>query len=88
MMMANAVYVLCMLTSAVCAVLLVRGYRATRVRLLLWSALCFAGLAINNVLLFVDVRVLPATDLSIVRTIPAIAGILLLLYGLIWETRW
>lgn len=85
--MATAVYVLCILTSIVCAVLLVRGWRATRVRLLLWSALCFIGLALNNILLFVDVRVLPETDLSIVRTLPAMAGILLLLYGLIWETR-
>jgi hypothetical protein len=85
--MATAVYLLCILTSALCAVLLARGYRATRVRLLLWSALCFACLALNNVLLFVDVRVFPKTDLSIVRTLPAIAGALLLLYGLIWETR-
>ncbi|HEY6138785.1 MAG TPA: DUF5985 family protein [Thermoanaerobaculia bacterium] len=85
--MATAVYILCILTSLVCAVLLVRGWLATRVRLLLWSALCFIGLALNNILLFVDVRVLPETDLSVVRTLPALAGILLLLYGLIWETR-
>jgi hypothetical protein len=87
MTMATAVYILCILTSLVCAVLLVRGWLATRVRLLLWSALCFIGLALNNILLFVDVRVLPETDLSVVRTLPALAGILLLLYGLIWETR-
>ena len=85
--MVTAVYLLCILTSLGCAVLLVRGWLATRVRLLLWSALCFIGLALNNILLFVDVRVLPNTDLSVVRTLPAMAGILLLLYGLIWETR-
>src|ERR1043165_8848398 len=68
-------------------VLLARGYRATRVRLLLWSALCFAGLALNNVLLFADIRIFREIALSIVRTLPALAGILLLLYGLIWETR-
>ncbi len=85
--MATAVYLLCILTSLGCAVLLVRGWLATRVRLLLWSALCFIGLALNNILLFVDVRVLPETDLSVVRTLPALAGILVLLYGLIWETR-
>jgi hypothetical protein len=87
MTMVTAVYLLCILTSLGCAVLLVRGWLATRVRLLLWSALCFIGLALNNILLFVDVRVLPETDLSVVRTLPALAGILLLLYGLIWETR-
>ncbi|HKS25500.1 MAG TPA: DUF5985 family protein [Thermoanaerobaculia bacterium] len=85
--MATAVYALCILTSLVCAVLLVRGWLATRVRLLLWSALCFIGLALNNILLFVDVRVLPETDLSVVRTLPALAGVLVLLFGLIWETR-
>jgi Family of unknown function (DUF5985) len=87
MTMATAVYVLCILTSLGCAVLLVRGWRTSRVRLLLWSALCFIGLALNNILLFVDVRVFPETDLSVVRSLPALAGILLLLYGLIWETR-
>ncbi len=85
--MSNAVYVLCMITSLTCAVLLIRGYRATRVRLLLWSSLCFVGLALNNILVFVDVRMLPDEDLSIVRTVPALIGVLLLLYGLIWETR-
>lgn len=83
----TAVYVLCAFTSIACAVLLLRGYARSRVRLLLWSGLCFAGLALNNVLLFVDVRVLPETDLSLVRTLPAVAGIAILIYGLIWETR-
>jgi heme/copper-type cytochrome/quinol oxidase subunit 4 len=83
----TVVYALCALTSIACAVLLLRGYRRSRVRLLLWSGLCFAGLALNNVLLFIDLRVLAETDLSLVRTIPAVAGVLVLLYGLVWETR-
>lgn len=83
----TVVYILCALTSIACAVLLIRGYARSRVRLLLWSGLCFAGLALNNVLLFVDLRVLPETDLSLVRTLPAVAGIAILIYGLIWETR-
>ena len=83
----TAVYVLCALTSITCAVLLLRGYARSRVRLLLWSGLCFAGLALNNVLLFIDVRVLPETDLSLVRTLPAVAGIAVLIYGMVWETR-
>jgi heme/copper-type cytochrome/quinol oxidase subunit 4 len=81
------VYALCALTSIACAVLLLRGYFRSRVRLLLWSGLCFAGLALNNVVLFVDLRVLPETDLSLVRTLPAIAGVMILIYGLVWETR-
>ena len=83
----TVVYALCALTSIACAVLLLRGYARSRVRLLLWSGLCVIGLALNNVVLFVDVRLLPATDLSLVRSLPAVAGIVILVYGLIWETR-
>ncbi|HEX3583681.1 MAG TPA: DUF5985 family protein [Thermoanaerobaculia bacterium] len=85
--MGTVVYALCALTSVACAWLLLRGYARTRVRLLLWSGLCFSGLALNNILLFIDVRVLPDVDLSIVRTIPAVLGVLLLVFGLVWETR-
>ena len=83
----SAVYALCALTSVSCAVLLFRGYRRSGVRLLLWSGICFVGLALNNILLFIDVRVVPDVDLSLWRTIPAVAGVLALLYGLVWETN-
>lgn len=85
--MATLVYALCALTSLACAVLLLRGYARNRVRLLLWSGLCFAGLALNNTILLVDMRVVPDIDLSVWRTLPALAGIAILLYGLVWETR-
>ena len=86
-MFAIIVYVLCAATSALCAVLLLRGYTKSRARLLFWSGLCFTGLALNNLLLVIDVRVIPAIDLSLWRTIPALIGISLLVYGLVWETR-
>lgn len=86
-MLADVVYVLCAATSALCAGLLLRGYRKSGVRLLFWSALCFVGFALNNVLLIVDVRVLPASDLSTWRIVPAVVGAALLLYGLIWESK-
>ena len=85
--MATLVYALCALTSLACAVLLLRGYFSSRARLLLWSGLCFAGLAANNVLLLIDKRVVPAMDLSLWRSLPALAGVAVLLYGLVWETR-
>lgn len=85
--MATLVYALCALTSLACAVLLLRGYGRSRVRLLLWSGLCFAGLATNNVLLLVDKQLVPSVDLSLWRSLPALAGVALLLYGLVWETR-
>ncbi len=85
--MATLVYALCALTSTACAFLLLRGYMRSRFRLLLWSGLCFGGLALNNVLLFVDKRVIPEMDLSVWRTVPALVGIALLLYGFVWDTR-
>ena len=85
MSIAGLVYVLCALTSLACAVLLLRGYRRSRVRLLLWSGLCFVGLFLNNMLLFVDLRVMPDVDLAVVRLLPAVVGVGMLLYGLIWE---
>ena len=85
--MATLVYALCALTSLECAVLLLRGYVTSRARLLLWSGLCFAGLAANNVILLVDKRVVPSIDLSLWRSLPALAGVAILLYGLVWETR-
>ena len=86
-MFGNFVYVLCAVTSSVCAALLIRGYRESRARLLLWSAICFVGLALNNILLLVDLRVLPDIDMSVVRIIPAVIGAGILLYGLVWETK-
>ena len=86
-MMADVVYVLCALTSLACAVLLWRGWRRSRARLLFWSALCFIGLFLNNALLIVDLRMLPQLDLAVVRTIPALLGAMALVYGLVWDTE-
>lgn len=83
--MGLVVYALCALTSLACALLLLRGFRQSRVRLLLWSGLCFACFALNNLLLIVDVRMVPEHDLSVARSIPSLVGIALLLYGLVWE---
>jgi hypothetical protein len=84
--MGTIVYGLCAITSLACALLLLRGYRDSRARLLLWSGLCFVGLAANNIILFVDLRVVPELDLSAWRTLPAVVGVGFLLYGLIWDT--
>jgi hypothetical protein len=85
--MAAAVYVLCALTSALCAVLLLRAYGRRRVRLLLWSGLCFVGLALNNALLIVDRLVVEDRDLASLRTLPAVIGMAVLIYGLVWESE-
>jgi hypothetical protein len=85
--MAAVIYTLCALTSLTCAVLLFRGYQKSRAHLLLWSALCFAGLTASNILLVLDRLVYTEIDLTTPRLAAALAGLLLLLYGLIWETE-
>jgi hypothetical protein len=82
-----AIFALCAVTSLVCVALLLRAYSATHVRLLLWCVLCFAGLALNNVVLLVDKVFLADTDLALVRALPALLGVAVLVYGLVWETR-
>jgi hydrogenase/urease accessory protein HupE len=85
--MASVVYALCALTSVLCAVLLWRAYRASRARLLLWSSLSFIGLACNNLLLFVDLVVVPSVDLSLYRSLMAAVSVMVLLLGLIWDSN-
>jgi hypothetical protein len=85
--MADVVFVLCALTSLGCAVLLLRGYRKGRARLLLWSGLCFAFLFVNNVMMFLDMRIFRDVDLSLWRSLPGLFGIGLLVFGLIWDVR-
>jgi len=79
------VYLLCVITSLLCAYLLARAYRRGRARLLIWSALCFALLALNNFVLAVDSLLLPAIDLSPLRQITVLLAVGVLLYGFIWE---
>jgi uncharacterized protein DUF5985 len=85
--MAEAIYLLCAATSLAAAFLLFRMWRRRGTRLLLWSCLCFAGLALNNVLLFVDLVVVPDVDLMLLRSGTAIVSVLLLLFGLVWESH-
>lgn len=82
---AASVYLLCLLTSAVYSALLVRSYFRTRSQLLLWSAICFVMLAINNLLVVLDLLFLPQIDLSLYRNLATLIGLASLLYGFIWE---
>jgi hypothetical protein len=84
--MAGIIYGLCTVTALGCAFLLLRSYSRTKYRLLLWSGLCFIGLSLNNFLLILD-HMMSTTDLSTIRLIPALVGIILLLYGLVFEDK-
>ncbi len=85
--MAEIVYILGALTTLACAILLLRGYRRSRLHLLLWSSLCFFGLALSNSLVFVDLVMYPEIDLYRLRLGTAAIAMMLLLYGLIWESE-
>ena len=80
-------YFLAVLTSGACMVLLFRAYASSGIRLLLWSGLCFVALTVNNVLLFLDLVLLPDIDLRAYRLAANLIGVLLLLYAFIWETE-
>ncbi len=85
-MTAEIVYVLCALTSSLCAALLWVNFKRTGFKLLLWSGLCFVGLALSNIGLLADRVLFPDVDFSLVRTIPALAGVAILVWGFIWDT--
>jgi hypothetical protein len=80
-----AVYVLCFVTSAICAWLLMRGYRRSKARLLLWSALCFALLAANNLLVVIDLLILAERTFQLERLVIMLAAVAVLLFGFVWD---
>lgn len=83
----TTVYLLCLLTSSLCAWLLMSAFWARRQNLLLWSGLCFCLLAFNNLLVIVDLVLLPNVDLSLWRALSALAAGCVLLYGFVWEVE-
>ncbi len=82
-----ALYLLAIITSFACMIFLFRGYKQKRVRLLFWSGVCFVGLTVNNVLLFVDLVTFPAMDLRPARFLASLAGMLCMLYSFIWKSQ-
>ncbi len=81
------IYLMCVATSLLCAYLLARAYRRGRTKLLIWSALCFAMLAVSNLVLAADVLLLPTIDLTLWSLATSLAAVAMLLYGFIWEAR-
>jgi Family of unknown function (DUF5985) len=81
----STVYILCVVTSLAAMWLLLRGYRQNGSRLLLWSAAAFVAFALNNLLLFADLVLLPDIDLRPFRTATAFVGVAILLYAFVWE---
>jgi hypothetical protein len=84
---ASALYILTALTTLLCAVLLLRAYEKVRRPLLLWSGLCFVGLTISNLLVIADLVLFPQIDFFTYRLASAAVAMVLLLYGLVWESQ-
>jgi hypothetical protein len=84
---AGVIYSLCAITALLCAWLLLRAYRRSRYRLLLWGGLCFVGLTLNNIFVLVDKLVVPYVDLYTWRLLLALISLLVLLYGLVWDSE-
>ena len=83
--MPGIVFMLCMLTSLVSGILLRRAAQGASRQLLMWSAIFFFGMAVNNAILFADVLVGPELDLTLAANLVAAVSIFSLLYALIWE---
>ncbi len=81
----TTVYLLCFATSAACALLLARSYFASRTRLLLWSAICFLFLATNNLVVVVDMLMIPDISFRVLRLVLALAAVSVLLFGFVWD---
>lgn len=81
------VYVLCLITSASCAWLLGRSYARAGNRLLLWSSICFGFLALNNLVLVLDLIVWPEADLRLARLALSLAAVSSLIWAFVWEVE-
>lgn len=84
--MDKLVYALCAIASGICIFLLLRGYLRTRMNLLLWSTICFFCLTVSNILVYVDLIIIPEVDLAFVRNCITFLGLSILIYGMIRET--
>lgn len=85
--MVELIYSLCALTALLCAWLLLRAYRRNGYKLLLWGGLCFVGLTLNSILLIIDKLFIPHIDFLMWRLLLALASVMVLLYGLVWDSE-
>ena len=82
-----AIYLLCLGASGTCTWLLLRGYRRSLTRLLLWAGLCFAFLSLNNLAVLFDLLIFPQLDFQAWRHAASLIAVGVLLFGLVWESE-
>jgi hypothetical protein len=81
------IYGLCLVASSACTWLLLRGYRRSLTRLLLWVGLCFAFLSLNSLAVLFDILIYPQLDLQALRHAASLLAVGVLLFGLVWESE-
>jgi len=81
--MTQLIYAACALTSIACFVLLFRSYAQSKSRLLFWSAMCFAGLSVNNVMLVLEGMGIVGNEFDTPRLFAALLAVSFMLYGLV-----
>lgn len=84
-MWVNILYLLCFLTSLSCCLLLIRSYRRNKSKVLLWTAACFVLLAVDNLLVVLDLVLLPDVDLLLARLLATLLAVSTLIIGFVWE---
>lgn len=82
---AASVYFLCLIASCSCAALLIRAYRRNRTKIVLWTAVGFIFLALNNLCLVADMVWFPSVYLLPLRQVTALLAICVMIYAFIWE---
>jgi hypothetical protein len=82
-----SIYVLCLVASVTCSLLLLRGYRQSHTRLLLWAGICFGFLSLNSLAVLFDLLVFPQWDLQVLRHAASLMAVGTLLFGLVWESE-
>lgn len=87
MSIVGVIYLLCSLTALLCAWLLLRAYRHSNYKLLLWGGLCFVGLTLSNILLVIDKLFVPYMDLFTWRLLLTLVSLMVFLYGLVWDAE-
>ncbi|MEP6883581.1 MAG: DUF5985 family protein [Gammaproteobacteria bacterium] len=85
--MIQTMYALCALVSVACAAFSLQQYLANGSKFLRWATLCFMGLAVNNILIYLDDILHRGGDFFMWRAAAALAGMTAFIYGLIWDWR-
>ena len=83
--MEKLVYFFCALVTTGCALLLLRSYIRSRVKLVFWGTVFFICFALSNIVLFFDLALLPTMDLSPYRDALTLLGLVAMIFGLIKE---